>query len=333
MWDKKTILSIAAFVVLLLIVLLVRTDPYDSKIEEPKNLLPTIEKDKIEKIEIVRETESVTLEKRNNGWVMTSLSDAKANESFVKTLLERMEKLEISHLISDNPDKHGSFEVDETGARLKLFAGGSELLSLIVGKNTADYSGSFVRLPDDNHVYATKGVIRSSIVRKPADWRDKTILSLNQDNIIKLTIDKLGKGENLVFAKETPATPPTEGQENAEAAPPAQPKWVVEGKPEMDIDINRLRPLLSGVSKLNWAEIVDEPGDPTEYHLDKPKARVSVLMADGSEFKLTLAEGKSDKDFWLIQEGQKPVYLIRKYQGDKFFKEIGYFDKNASGAE
>ncbi len=330
MLDKKTIISIAAFVVLLLIVLLVRSDPYDTKIEEPKDVWPTIVPDDIDKIEIVRETESISLEKRASGWVLASHGDAVANDNFVKTLLDRLEKLEISHLISDNPDKHGSFEVDEKGARLKLFKGGTELASIIVGKNTADYSGSFVRLPDDNLVYATKGVIRSSIVRKPDDWRDKSILNLNQDSIVKVSIDKLGKGENLVFAKSV-ATPPDGDEETAEAAPPAQDTWTIDGKPEIEIDMNRLRPLLSGLSRMNWAEIVDEPGDPAEYHMDKPRARVVVTMKDGSEFKLTIADGKSDKDYWLLKEGEKPIYLVRKYQGEKFFKEVGYFDKNAEG--
>jgi len=338
-WKNKLVVSAAVFVILLLLVVLFREDPYEAgKPENFDGVLPKIEAGSLDKIEITQGEESFTVEKRGEDWLITAPAEYKTDESWKTAIVDKLEGLKVTRLASDKKEKHAGFEVDDKGSRVKAYAAGREVLSLIVGKITPDYQSTFVRTPDSEKVFVVDGAIAGSFKKGVNDWRDKYIINVDQDSLTELTL-KTGKTELKFYrvesAPDTTAPTPTEGQD---APPPAEAKkeWKLEGQDSFKVDSSRINSVLAGLAKLRWNEVVDAPQPLPSYGLDNPDSIVSAKDKDGKEYRISVKmlpdetdeKGKSKpaQFAWVALEGDSKVYQIRQYQADRFKKDLSFFD-------
>lgn len=329
--KNKTILAVVIFAALLLVVLLTQEDPYE---RESGMTLPKLEKIDIttlDKVEITNKTESTVFEKRGDNWWITSPNEYMADKTFQNMVISKLEAFELDRLVSENKDKHGAFEVDEQGSRLKAYAGGKEIISLIVGKNTPDYKGTFIRLADSNAIYATKQIIGGALKKKVEDWRDKHLFDVKGDDVNKLDL-KLDRDFSFTLS----ATPPVENKVEEAAGEVVIPKetlkWVMVGDPGFAVDENRIRTLTSSLSSLTWTKIYDEAEKGSDYGLADAKKSVAFTTKNGSGGKLILggAVDKEEKEFYVKLDGKDAVYQIRKYQYEKFLKELSFYKGDAT---
>lgn len=316
--TKKTIVAVIIFVVLLGLVLLTQNDPYEKKEDADLPKMPELDKASIDKVELVNTTEAFTFEKKSSNWYIAKPEEHRAEDTFEVMVLDKLAKIEIERIVSKNKSKHESFEVDEKGTRVKLYSNGKELLSVIIGKTTPDYRGTFFRLPESNTVYASKGILGSSLKRSLRDWRFKKLMDITRVDIEKVNFN-LGKKDKFAFVlTPAPVNPnATEGEPGPEAS------WKLEGDDKVELDQSKVTSLLNSATGMVWAEVVDEPKDLKEYGLLKPDKWVEFVTKDKNTIKLDLGNVIEDKNLAsIVVEGQKPVYQVRKFQYDKLTKKL-----------
>ena len=338
-WKNKLVISAAVFAVLLILVILFRKDPYEaSKPESFDGVLPKLEADSLDKIEITQGADSYTVEKRGEDWLITSPAEYKTDESWKSTIVDKLEGMEVIRLASDKKEKHAGFEVDDKGARVKAYSAGREVLSLIIGKITPDYQSTFVRTPDSEKVYVVDGAISGSFKKGVNDWRYKYIINADQNSFNELAI-KNGDSE-LKFVKSESAAPaedaaaPAEGQEAP--APQDRKEWKLEGNDGFKVDATRINSVLAGLAKLRWDEVLDSPSPLPQYGLDNPDVVVWAKDGEGKEYSVSVKMMAGEKDekgqvkpaqfAWVALDGDPKVYQIRQYQADRFKKDLSFFD-------
>jgi hypothetical protein len=140
----------------------------------------------VDRMEIRAAAGTVVLEKEGNGWMITSPIRYKADEGAATALLSQSKHLELTSLVSTNPEKRGVFAVDSAGTFVRLMEKGAERTAFRVGKATTTYTETYVRRENANEVYAASGAIAGIFVKTPKEWRDKLIIKSRPETITQV---------------------------------------------------------------------------------------------------------------------------------------------------
>lgn len=119
----------------------------------------------------------------------------KGSASNALSLLAHLKPL---RLISKKKDKWREFNVSDTSTQVKLMKGSEVLADIRIGKIGFNQQPgqqqfgrggvfTYVRLSDEDEVYAVEGFLQTAFDRKYGDWRDKSFLQLSQNAITKVT--------------------------------------------------------------------------------------------------------------------------------------------------
>ncbi len=149
-------------------------------------LYPAAEKSK--ELQLTREGKKWNIKLENRTAVTELGSVNNALNSFIK--------LRPLRLVTKKKEKWGEYSVADSGTRVKVFKGEEMLADVHVGRVGFNQptDGQFnpnsvftyVRLTNENEVYAVEGFLESSFNRSYNDWRDKSFLRLKKDLITEL---------------------------------------------------------------------------------------------------------------------------------------------------
>lgn len=140
------------------------------------------------------EQKEITLSKENGMWVATQGTvTTKANQSAIKALIGNLGLIKTKRIAAKKQEKWKDYEVEETsGSRVKVFAGSQLLEDFIVGRfsfNQQTRSGlSFVRLTNEDEVYAVDGFLSMTMSQGFDSYRVKEFIKLNTGDITSLTL-------------------------------------------------------------------------------------------------------------------------------------------------
>ena len=137
--------------------------------------------------------EKVTISKTGDDWqVSKGTFTAMATESAVNTLLNEIKTIKAKRVATKNPDKWSDFQVDSTGNRIQVFVNDKAVADIIVGKFDINQQArtftSYVRLNNENNVYAIDGFLSTSANPSMDAFRDKKIINFNAKDITEFEI-------------------------------------------------------------------------------------------------------------------------------------------------
>lgn len=316
MKKGQILIALSVLVVLLILALLLYKSPYDAKREKPNVAVPTMTADTISSIEITNPpadaAKNVTLTKQGDAWMVTAPQKFKADPNIVKSTVDKLAEFEVTGIRSKKAAKHDLFEVtDEKGINVKVNTNDGKTFTFILGKNSKDFRNSFIRLPGDDNVYVIKGAIKSYISRELSAWRDKTIFDLDKTAVKSVSIsEKQGKKTSITtFERKDDGT------------------WFVPDKPDFPADKNKVESLVNQLATLRTQDFIDEPGPLSEYQLDNPDMVVKITMKDNQEHVLLIGKANEKNQYYAkIASQEKPVYLLAKWQVERYQKELDYYE-------
>ncbi|RJO65662.1 MAG: DUF4340 domain-containing protein [Myxococcales bacterium] len=322
MGKNKIVVALVVFVALLALALLLRKDPYETPKEKSAlPVLPQLDAAKVDKVELVKKDETLVFEKKGDRWWITSPKAFQADKNFATLVVDKFVKVELSRLVSQKKENLKSFELDEEGVRVKFYQEGKETLALVVGKNTQDFQGTFVRTLDSDDIYATGKVIAGALKRSLNDWRDKFIFGDIETTTVKTIA--FAKGKSAYAFEQNVGTPADQVKEGETPTPAG---WRLVGDDKFYLDQQRLNSTLSTLLKLQWAEVEDEPKEAAAYGLDKPEAEIKFTQTNGEGKGLKVGPLDAEKKTaWVQVEGDPKVYQIRQYQYDRLVKDLEFY--------
>jgi hypothetical protein len=290
---KKEYIVLGAIIVILLGYLLFQSR---DKVHYKVPVLDTVKKENIDKVEIKKSDETITLVKKDSQWLIHP-QGYPTDADKVDRIMNTITQLTLTDLVSRSKNYTLYDLTEEKAIHVKAFNKDVELRDFEIGKIASTYGHTFVKIKDNPNVYYARESFRSHFDTKVSDLRDKTVMKLDSNEISEVTIEK--EGQTYVFAKNVkPVEPPTVELDKAEDKTEEEKK---EGEDE---------------------------DKPAEVEPPKPEEQITWLMPDGKKGKKSevdslinqltdlscqeYIEDKTKEDF----KTQTPIYTL-KLKGSK----------------
>lgn len=156
----------------------VNTDKIDAK-------LFVADSSKIDKIEIVKTNESITLEKVNGKWMVTKPVNYPADTNAIGPMLKDLKNFMLESVASENPAKFNTFLDSVNNPQITAYQEGKLLGTFILGKMQG-YGNSFLKKTDENRILLATGIVATNFTKPLKDYRYKVVLALNSFGINKV---------------------------------------------------------------------------------------------------------------------------------------------------
>lgn len=141
----------------------------------------------------------VVLSKESGYWMLTKPLNYKADTSRVYSLLKEAKSITIINPeVSNNPEKHRKFNVDDSlGTTVRLYTASGLAAEYVLGKRSQ--AGIFIRQPNSDVTILTSVFNTFAFSQKAEQFRDKVICKLDPETITayevisligKITVEK-----------------------------------------------------------------------------------------------------------------------------------------------
>jgi hypothetical protein len=256
--------------------------------------------DQYDKVELQKGEERFVLAKGVDGsWGLIEPIVFPANRVNVTTLVQKLEKIESENVISESQDKQATFLVDDaTGIIVTAYQGADQKAQFYVGKVATDFNHTYVRMAGSNEIEFALGNLNTTFWRTQDEWRDKTIVDVEQASLARVL---LAKGEtNYSLVLKDGGT------------------WGVEGQDAI-LDQDKVKARLTTVTKMNAVGFVDDVTGAgiADLNFDAPAAKVEITLTDGTSAAVNIME--KDGTYYVRITGTDQVFKISSY----IFEQVG----------
>jgi len=272
--------------------------PFENKAkknqEEASPLFPSFKVEQVKKIVVKKNNTATTLEKRDNLWYLVDKEAYPADPTIVEGVIRKIQGFKKINLASRKKDKHSLFEVNEgMGIEVTLFGPEKkELARFFIGKSGPDFLSTYVRKADSNDVYLYGDYLRGDFDKPTNNWRDKTILAFNPNEVVTLTISKLKEKETIVLTKDT------------------QGNWQLEEPISSLAENQPIEKLLSALGNLKASGFVDEEKELKDSGIDDPTSQITVRLKDNQKKTLMIGNKKARGQYYAKNEEKKYLFLL-----------------------
>ena len=258
-----------------------------------------IEKDDVRKIEIRRGTRTVLLEKEKDSWELKSPVNAKAGQTAVEGLLNKVRYAEAKKFVDESPSSLRKYGLNAPSVTLTLTGGGNQTQKrlLIGGTEGAFY---FARDEARPPVFTVDSSLVNELKKGADDLRDRKVCEFDQWNVKRCEIRSRDAGV-FICVKDTSDNWTIESPEKGKAK-----SWQITG---MFSDLSGLEAktflgkMASGLSR---------------YGLDRPVKEV-VLKGGKGEILASVAFGST--------AGKGGVFVLNRLTGWAYSAEDGILSK------
>jgi len=155
----------------------------------PSDLIPGLEPDDIDSIEIGHGDDATKLVRQEGRYVVANKANYPADPKQISDLIIKCLDIKTTELHTDNPKNHEDLEVTEEKAKnvIKFFkADGSLLTGIIVGKSLESGQGAYVRRANEDPVYLAPSVpwFRSEAL----EYVNQEITSIERGDVNSVTV-------------------------------------------------------------------------------------------------------------------------------------------------
>lgn len=305
----RNIIAIIVLIALGIAALVVFREKPSGEVQKTQASIPAVPTEKLDTIQIQRTEdgapEKIVLQKKEDRWQMVEPVSYPVVESSVQSMVETLSTLKPVDIISENKEKHASFQVDdEQGVQVTALNGTQELIRLIIGKSKSNMT--FVRIPGGDAVYRIHGTHGHIFNKSAQTLRDKTILSFKPEDAKKMLF-KAGETE-LTLAK---------------GSDPETTKWAPVAADIENFDEDKATGILRALSNLNARSFVDQPLPADQTGLSDTVDRVVVETQSGElePQTYTVYLGKDDekdsKTYVKTSESEQ-VFLVSSHTTKRF---------------
>ncbi len=251
----------------------------------------------------------VTLEKKGDEWVITKPIEAQANQANVKSIVENLEKIEVTAVIGNDASIHDKYDLTEQKAvHVQAFKGDEKVVDMFFGKSGG--RGQMARMADNPTVYATKGYSSFLWGREVKAWRHNEILKFEDGNVIAAEVEN--EHGKFSFTK-------------------ADDKWSAKfykrnDKGELDakggdierFDESKVTGMLGALKNLKATNFAEDKDDTGVDDAVKNGGVIRITMKDEDQPKHVLHFGKAQEgsNRFLKVEGADAVYVVTSWAGD-----------------
>lgn len=259
--DRNLCLGIV--LVALVVFDFVLRDP-SSGFRESEPVLTDFDSESATSIRIEHGETTLDLTLAGGRWVVAQCQDFPAYPARIDDLLQRLERLRTSAIVSSEDGSSQLFGFDDPTRVVVRDAALKVTAELELGSPSDDASGAYVRVAGASDIYRAVGL--DSIDTRPMLWVDAHVLDL-EIPAVKIVRAELAGGEWFELIKTDSG------------------RWAAVGA-SRDLPAARVDPLLLVADTLYFEEVSD--ATPEEVGLTAPSVRLRFTLLDGRVMRLDL---------------------------------------------
>jgi hypothetical protein len=286
--KKTTLIAIAAFAVLLVVVLATREDATNTNVGVPKLTLPALSGD-VTAVELTGPS-AAKLTQEGGAWKVNGFA---ADDAQVKGLTDALKDFRAQDFVTEKTEKWPELEVDDAkGTKMTVTTAAGPQWSLVFGK-AAKSGGTYVRDAKSNAVFTTSSPVAYQVKKKVGDWRKKAIATAPTADVVKLTLTQPASTLTLV------------GKDGA---------WSMEPAPAAGFrfDAEAAKRLVQTATSLQAQDFADAFGEQA--------ATLELELKDGKKVAMKLGAKRPEGTVPLSIEGDSQVYLLAQWTADQLLK-------------
>jgi hypothetical protein len=332
MKSKKEYIILGGIIVLLALYLV-----YHKKdrtyYELPK--LPEVKKADITSLKITKGDKVIEVQKKDDKWVILP-EKYPADSAKIDPMLDIITGLTITAMVSES-ESFNRYELDDKQkVAIVAMAGNKPVRSFDMGKTAPSNQHTFIKLPDDKHVYHARENFKSKFDVSADSLRDLNVLAFDKAKIQQIEVMEKDKQPLLLSLKQEPVEvsvkPEGQGSETPEgkaveakekqeqpAEKEAAPKTVwqtADGTAMKESDVSSL---LDGVSKLKCKEFIKD-----KIKTDFTSPIYKVKLQGDKTYELSVFEKikKDDNTYPAVSSESEYPFLLPQYKVDDLMKKF-----------
>lgn len=228
----------------------------------------------VDKLEIHSTTGSVVLERQAGIWMLVSPLHYKADETSVTTAVGKGRKIELTSVVSTNPEKQNLFQVDSTGTLVRVFEKGTMKAAFYVGKPSNSFTETYVRIDGSNEVQLASEMLSSFFSKQSKEWRDKAIFKMDESSVRSVRFQYGDTTFTLSLADSL---------------------WRID---KDSVNQTVVKPLLTALVSIQTDEFVDSA-------LSSQPKLAAIIELDGTQIRFY----RKDDTKYLVQTSQSPQWF------------------------
>lgn len=256
---------------------------------------------------------TVTIEKKGDEWRLTAPTDAKANEANVRSIVDNLEKIELTAVIGEDAAIHEKYELtDGKAIHVQAFKGDEKVLDMLFGKSGS--RGQMARMGGEGAkptVYATKGYSAYVWGREVKNWRHNEIMKFDEANPVAIEVEN--ENGKFSFKKEEDAWSGVVYERDEDGKLKKKPRDIE------DFDKEKLVKLMQAYKGLKATNFADEGADTgVDAPIESGGGTIRITMKDEQKPKFVIHVGKAQEgsNRYLKLEGDDQVYVVTSFSTD-----------------
>jgi Domain of unknown function (DUF4340) len=255
----------------------------------------------------------IELVKKGEEWRVARPTDATANASNVKSMLDNLKTLKVGEIIDPGKTSYDQYKVsDGKGLHAVFTKGNATVLDAWFGENGG--RGQMARLAGKDGVYAIKGYSSYLYDRELKGWRDTTIFKFEDSAVNAVSIEN--EHGSFAFAKNGDKWSAKFKEAKAGAA-----------KDIEKFDDSKLKDMLRAYKGLNADGFADKDKTAADLGLDKPTATIVMTLNDGAKREVKVGATAEGTSRWVQASGLNELVSISSWAADWALAEPKKFEK------
>ncbi len=313
--NKPIYLLLGVLVVGLAAFFFLSNDP--NRIESKEKFL-SIDTTTVNYIRVVNTDGDFSLKKVGSHWRITSPVDFPANETYVKSLIDKAVGLECESLVTKNREKLAQYELGDSAIYVEIGVEGGKIDKVYSGKPSDTYTHTYMRREGSDEVWLVSGTPKSSFSRRPNDWRDKKVFELDRSLVTKILLKFPDETLELVRQISAPTADTTLATSDT--------SWMVNTPKGESFKINQkpFNRIMNTVTRVNAVDFKDSPSD-SMPNFSKPEFAVEVFLEGNQHEQLDFVPNKDgDGSRWFARKNgdEKTLFLIYQSSVKNLMKRV-----------
>ena len=289
---------ILIIIIILLIIYLVLHNRNGTQYSLPD--IPEVSEMNITKLEVGKQSNNVVLNKKDSLWYIKP-EEYLADKAKVENMLDVIKDFTLTDLISESKNYIRYDLNDNQKITVKVWSKNLLKIEFEIGKPATTYRHTYIMIADNPNVYHAQGNFRGKFDQTSESLRDMTVMSLEQNDISEILIEKQNK-KIFISQKEVLSTDVKEEEKDTDII------WYT--KENEKVDKNKLNRLISSISLLRCEKYIN---DAKKEDFNTPV--INLTLKGRKEYYLSIfaKKDKDEKNYPAISSENDYPFLLSDY--------------------
>jgi hypothetical protein len=145
----------------------------------------------------------VMLSKENSGkWQITAPKALQADQDEVSGLLSSLSNLNADRVVEEKAPSLAQYGLDDPSVTVDIATSDHKATKLLLGDSTPAGDDVYAMLAGDPRIFTIAEYNKTSIDKSLSDLRDKRLLTMDPDNVSRITLQKMGQAIEFARIKD-----------------------------------------------------------------------------------------------------------------------------------